>query len=119
MILVALGGIAWRVGIALGIGVVIVGVVLLLARVTSAGHGTDWISIEHPGCCGERDCDLVPPSLVSYRPEDDSWDVMWGGLVQNIGKDDLRLKDSKDGRFWVCETPARAIRCFFRPKAGT
>ena len=57
-------------------------------------------------------------SLVSYRSEDDSWDVMWGGRVQNIAKGE-RLKESMDGRYWVCEQPDRSIRCFFKPSAGT
>ena len=78
-------------------------------RFLPVAHGTDWISTYFPGCCAERDCDLVSSSLVSHRPEDDSWDVMWGG----------RLKDSRDGRYWVCERPDHSIRCFFTPSAGT
>lgn len=87
-------------------------------RYWPAAHGTDWISLEHPGCCGEKDCDLIPPSHVAYQPADDSWNVMWGGRVQNIAKGDERLKQSKDGRFWVCEDYDKVIRCLFAPQAG-
>ena len=72
----------------------------------------DWYPIS---CCSDRDCHPLSEEsgeTVTEFPE--GW-KLWDGRIIQRGL----AKLSPDRRFHLCETPSKAIICFFAPPGGS
>lgn len=78
----------------------------------------NWITKNHPSCCGVQDCKKIPASEVEVRQD---------GIYIIASKElltfkDQRLKQSSDGEWWRCvrlDQPfpweTNLTRCLFIP----
>jgi hypothetical protein len=86
-----------------------------LAPVAAAHDPHDWIrrggykGVDGTSCCGKDDCDEIPPARLrqspgGYRLLDFGIDVPYSQAMR-----------SEDGRYWLCRSDAKTMRCFFAP----
>ena len=87
----------------------LVGACLLIA---SPALAHDWYPVS---CCSDRDCHaLVEANGETVTESAQGW-TLWDGRV--IGRSKARL--SPDRQFHLCETPGKAVICFFAPPGAT
>lgn len=94
----------WRIAF-----LALVGFYLLLScAVIASAH--DWYD---PWCCNTNDCAPERPGQVTEGPG--GYGVRLGDRRVLVPFGDTRIKDSKDGRFHVCELPQGQVRCLYVP----
>jgi len=89
---------------------VTVAIALLLSPAGSLAH--DWYPI---ACCSEKDCrPLAEAKGESVLESTKGWEL-WDG--RTIPRSNAKL--SPDGKFHLCEDPAKHILCFFAPPGAS
>ena len=101
-------------------------VVVILTFVLPAAFAHDsWISrgrhrnAAGEWCCGEGDCFIIPPDMVTMSG--DGY-VISGDGYQLSGSEKIPFAEaqpSPDGAFWRCRRPDGSRRCFFAPPPGS
>ncbi len=62
-------------------------------------------------CCGEGDCEALPPNSVKLSPA--GYQMVNGEFVPLN-----EAQPSPDGAYWRCHRPDGTRRCFFAPPNG-
>ncbi len=78
----------------------------------SASFAHDWYPIS---CCSEKDCrPLTEAKGESVLESTKGWEL-WDG--RTIPRSNAKV--SPDGKFHLCEDPAKHILCFFAPPGSS
>jgi hypothetical protein len=83
---------------------------LLLGPPDALAH--DWYPLS---CCSEKDCHALLEEKGEIVTETAEGWKLWDGRL--IARDVTKL--SPDQHFHLCETPAKAILCFFAPPGAS
>lgn len=98
----------------------IVGSILAIWTSAARAHGDhDWIrkgeymGVDGTRCCGVDDCQHIPAARIARMPE--------GYVLRDY---DLfvpfrQTQPSEDGKFWLCRSEQKSMRCFFAPPPGS
>ncbi len=84
----------------------------LYALSSSVSVAHSWYPIT---CCSERDCrPLTDAKGESVLESPEGWELWDGRAIPR-----REAKASPDGKFHLCENPAKRILCFFAPPGAT